>query len=137
MGLDQYAYRVESNTQNTDFSFVTFDDEGEETYVEIARWRKHPNLQGFMEALYHRKRSEQRLEDVSGDWQEFNCQPVRLTLEDLAELEGAVKGGELPPTTGFFFGESQPEDKVDDLRFIKAAREAIKEGYEVYYDSWW
>lgn len=41
----------------------------------------------------------------------------------------------LPKTSGFFFGESCPEDKLHDLRFIKTARQAIRDGYPVY-TSW-
>jgi hypothetical protein len=41
-------------------------------------------------------------------------------------------------TAGFFFGDDGDDYyKKDDLKFIKEARSAIKDGYEVYYDSWW
>jgi len=137
MGLDQYAYKVDANPLNTDFSFEREDDEGVTIYSEIAYWRKHPNLQGFMEALWNHKRIEQPNNGVDEDaW--FNCQPVRLTLEDLADLEKCVKNKLLPSTTGFFFGDDGDDYyKKDDLKFIKEARRAIKDGYEVYYDSWW
>ena len=38
MGLDQYAYKV-----------VAHDEDNRD---EIAYWRKHPNLQGWMEQLW-------------------------------------------------------------------------------------
>ena len=120
MGLDQYAYAVMPNKENTDLSIAG-------ATTEIAYWRKHPNLQGWMEALYVNK----------GGTDTFNCTPVRLTDEDLDALESAVMGDDLPETTGFFFGESWPEDKKDDLAFIDKAREAMAQDMEIYYDSWW
>ena len=140
MGLDQYAYAVRPNPMNTDFAFEQ-EVNGEKSYHEIAYWRKHSNLQGYMERLYLRKATEQGFDNGIKGWGGetncFNCQPVRLTFQDLAELETAVKGKALPHTTGFFFGESQPEDKKDDLAFIKAARKAMSQDMEIYYDSWW
>ena len=47
MGLDQYAsIRLEQSA-----------DDGNGT-EELAYWRKHPSLQGFMEALYFAKGGE-------------------------------------------------------------------------------
>jgi len=148
MGLDQYAYAVRPNKANTDFSYVeeTIERVGEndtittESYVLIQQWRKHPNLQGWMEDLFQRKADAQGYEGRSGGFGEervFNCQPIRLTWDDLKDLESAVLGDELPVTGGFFFGESLPEDREDDLAFIKEARRAMSGDYEVYYDSWW
>jgi hypothetical protein len=95
--------------------------------AQIAYWRKHPNLHGWMEALYHRK----------GETELFNCTQVKLELTDLDELEKAVVCDLLPRTTGFFFGENRPEDKENDLAFILIAREALRSGYNVFYSSWW
>lgn len=68
----------------------------------------------------------------------FNQQCIRLNIGDLDQLEMAVKLGELPPTQGFFFGDDASDDyKEYDLKVIEAAREAIKLGLDVYYDSWW
>ena len=59
--------------------------------------------------------------------------------EDLDKLEKAVTRNTLPSTTGFFFGNNPPnEESISyDMEFINKAREAINEGYAVYYDSWW
>ena len=146
MGLDQYAFAVMPHKENTDFS-IYWNSKNVATpdgaVTEIAYWRKHSNLQGYMENLWKAKRED------SGDpakpetdgWMAgsivFNCQPVRLTFQDLANLEASVLGDNLPETTGFFFGESQPEDLEDDLAFIEKARQAIACDMEVYYDSWW
>jgi len=130
MGLDQFAY-------------AGIGDEKE----EIAYWRKHNRLHGWMEDLY-RDRGNEVTEEGFGN--SFNCVPVRLTLSDLEQLEAHVEGKSLPETGGFFFGNDsydyEDEDKnanggyfhkETDLQFIADARKAIAEGKEVYYDSWW
>ena len=126
MGLDQFAYRTNHRIQQpVDFRIP----EGTEP-TEIHYWRKHPNLQGWMEQLYYAK---------GGEAESFNCVPVELTASDLDLLEKAIKEGDLPHTSGFFFGQSSgdEEESNDDLNFIKEARKAIAEGDQVYYDSWW
>jgi hypothetical protein len=57
----------------------------------------------------------------------------------LDNLEEDIKDGNLPDTSGFFFGESSNNDEENDydLEFVSKAREAIKEGKTVYYTSWW
>lgn len=69
----------------------------------------------------------------------FNCQPIRLTEVDLDHLETDIREGKLQPISGFFFesGEIDEETKQNDLQFVQKAREWIKDGYAVYYDSWW
>jgi len=114
MGLDQYAYRV-----------VAHDADNRE---EIAYWRKHPNLQGWMEELWREKGGE-------GD---FNCVDVELTLEDLDRLKASIEGKILPLTGGFFFGNNADDHyREEDLAFIADASTAIKAGYKVVYSSWW
>ena len=130
MGLDQFAY-------------AGIGDDKE----EIAYWRKHNRLHGWMEDLY-RDRGSRVTEEGLGN--SFNCVPVQLTLSDLEQLEAHVEGKSLPKTGGFFFGNDsydyEDEDKnanggyyhkEADLQFIADARKAIAEGKEVYYDSWW
>ena len=123
MGLDQYAVgrRGEKLT----------DAEGYEYYndnIELAYWRKHPNLQGFMQELYYEKGGEG----------EFNCVDVELTLEDLDSLEATLDEEALPETAGFFFGANSDEHYAQqDREFIREARAAIKQGYTVVYSSWW
>lgn len=111
MGLDQYAQISKGEEQ-----------------IEIAYWRKHPNLQGWMENLWHSK----------GGVGEFNCVEVELTIEDLDDLQNAIQGGSLPETHGFFFGSMKDEEyKEQDLQFVKNAARAIDDGYKVSYSSWW
>lgn len=137
MGLDMHAYRMGyTPTKEVDFSDEIFakDDRGELDYEtpivgakEIAYWRKHPDLHGWMENLYREK---------GGREQSFNGDLVVLTLADLDRLEEDILRKNLPKTTGFFFGESG-EISLKDLEFILEARKAIQEGDTVFYDSSW
>ena len=128
MGLDQFAYKTKVKPANQ----VDFNDEvyGEEVeYEEIHYWRKHPNIQGFMKNLYRKK----------GGSKEFNCATVQLTQNDIDRLAIMILDKELPETSGSFFGQSfsDEDEEKDDLEFCRKASEAIKEGYTIFYDSWW
>lgn len=138
MGLDMYAYKTKAKfTKDTDFTDEIYGktEDGEIDYAnqvvdieEIAYWRKHPDLHGWMKDLYQKK---------GGTEASFNGDPLVLTEEDLDELKITVLTGKLPSTTGFFFGESREEINFADLEFIEKAKEAIGKGYTVYYDSSW
>ena len=136
MGLDQFAYKVKKGfiTKPVDFRTEEYNEETEEHEVlvekkELHYWRKHPNLQGWMENLYYEKGGE---EDT------FNCVNVQLTWEDLEELEKEIREGTLPQTVGFFFGDDSDDYyKEETLEFIEEALLAIRKGYDVYYSSWW
>ena len=82
-----------------------------------------------MEALYREK---------GGESECFNADDrVELTAADLENLSNAVTSGDLPGTTGFFYGESDGSEKADDLDFIAKAKVLLKTGRKVYYSSWW
>jgi len=118
MGLDQFAYAVDKDNNKT----------------ELAYWRKHPNLQGWMENLWESKGCPNANEN--GD--EFNCVPVDLTKEDLDSLEQALNSNSLPATAGFFFGSNSDDMyRQQDVEFIAVARKALDSGLSVVYDSWW
>lgn len=121
MGLDMYAM----TTRKAPPAPVDFKT-GETN--EIAYWRKHPNLHGWMEQLYRQK---------GGSAELFNCVNVQLTAEDLDRLEKDIRSGNLPETDGFFFGESDGSERDDDLAFVGSAREALAQGLTVFYTSWW
>ncbi len=130
MGLDQYAFAVSKAQLPEEFDQLPENINKE----ELAYWRKHPNLQGWMQSLWRSK-----LEDDSDvSWNSFNCVAVELTETDLDELEKDIRSAVLPHTTGFFFGDDSDEYyREADLKFIASARQAIKEGKAVFYDSWW
>ena len=123
MGLDQYARARRGEAIVDDEGYTYYEDS-----MELAYWRKHPNLQGWMEELYYEKGGEG----------EFNCVDVELTLEDLDSLEATLDNEALPETVGFFFGGNADDHYAEaDREFIVAARAAIKQGYTVVYSSWW
>jgi hypothetical protein len=125
MGLDMYAFSTKAKPK-TDVDFETKNFKPEEVFY----WRKHPNLHGWMQSLYDMK---------GGTSDSFNGDCVVLDIVDLDNLEEDIREGNLPDTSGFFFGESSngDEENENDLLFVTKAREAIKEGKTVYYTSWW
>ena len=123
MGLDQYANARRGEAIVDDEGYAYYEDS-----MELAYWRKHPNLQGWMQELYYEKGGEG----------EFNCVDVELTLDDLDDLEESLDEKALPETVGFFFGGNADDHYAEaDREFIVAARAAIKQGYTVVYSSWW
>ena len=120
MGLDMFALKTKANLPaEIDFPHVEAE--------ELHYWRKHPDMHGWMERLYRQK----------GGTQEFNTVNLQLTLQDLQSLETAIIAKDLPATTGFFFGASDGSEIADDLAFLEKARRALREGYAVFYTSWW
>ena len=148
MGLDQYAFARKSDNDKK---------------IDIAYWRKHPNLQGHMESLYHAK---------GGTEEVFNCVDVNLTEEDLNEIKrlcldlkalfdeaeknlinaspeekiqalneiqrhSEINGIGLQKSRGFFWGHSDPQDNDDTLKFVDDALYFMSEGYLIFYSSWW
>jgi len=128
MGLDMYAWVIEKKQASRLKGDVDV-KMPEKGRTELHYWRKHHNLHGWMEQLYIKK----------GGKEEFNCATIRLTLEDLDQLEHDLKAGTLPMTTGFFFGNFPPNKNSlkNDMAFIEKARNAINDGKAVFYDSWW
>ena len=114
MGLDQYANSRDSNGDSN----------------EIAYWRKHNALEGWMEKLY-------RLKGGKG---QFNCEEIELTSENINLLESVVKDDALPETKGFFFGGDSSEDpfkKEETLKFIEEARSHLYLGSKIFYSCSW
>ena len=100
---------------------------------EIAYWRKHPNLHGWMARLWL-AREGNALRDVNN----FNGIELELEADDLDLLEYVVKARELPGTSGFFFGENADDYYyTDDLNFIQMARAEMFMGFKVFYNSSW
>jgi hypothetical protein len=75
-------------------------------------------------------------EEKGGEDKSFNGDVVLLTLADLERLEDDLLEGNLPKTSGFFFGESGGIS-LQDLQFVLDARKVIQEGDTIYYDSSW
>ena len=148
MGLDQYAYVAAKASERAEYyeaeegEFIDGEWKvpGKSKPREIAYWRKHPNLQGWMEHLWHKTRNTEGnpvVEDAD-DMGTFNGVELELTWQDIDELENAVKKRKLPSTQGFFFGNDADQYYYDqDLEFIKNARAELFLGLKVFYNSSW
>ena len=124
MGLDQYAY-VASKAN---------DDSG--NHQDIAYWRKHPNLQGWMERLWEAKGKP----NVYGGGDDFNGIELELTWDDIDKLEKDIKAGVVAglDTTGFFFGKPSDDYYYEkDLKFCIDAKAETFLGRKVFYNSSW
>lgn len=142
MGLDQYAYAAARSNQRHDFYNQTPDVSKP---IDIAYWRKHPNLQGWMERLWLRKQgipTHPDIQYIEGKQPptEFNCVELELTWEDLEQLERDILNETISKleTRGFFFGN--PSDdyyREYDLQFIKDAKAQLFLGLKVFYNSSW
>jgi len=139
MGLDMYAYVAGRKGQQNDFyEDATFDKTINEFVsntvnkpYEIAYWRKHPNLHGWMEQLWERK-------GKPGGGDIFNGIELELNWDDLDELERAVRHGQLPDTQGFFFGNPADNHYYEqDLEFVNNAKAEVFLGLKVFYNSSW
>lgn len=147
MGLDQYAYVAARAGQKEEWWDGAELDPDTRDYRndkvtkprELAYWRKHPNLQGWMESLWLRRMHESNKDIPESEWgSSFNGIELELTAEDLDELERAVKKRKLPATSGFFFGNDADQHYYNnDLEFIRAARAELFLGLKVFYNSSW
>lgn len=131
MGLDMYAYVAGRKGQANEY-WENYDGATDTSPVEkpreIAYWRKHPNLHGWMNKLWTER----------GGRGDFNGDELELTWDDLERLEYVVKHRELPSTTGFFFGEDADDYYyVQDLEFVKQAKAELFLGLKVFYNSSW
>ena len=74
---------------------------------ELAYWRKHPNLHGYIVKNYAKDGVD-------------NCEPVELDQDALIDIMAAVREDRLPLTSGFFFGSSPEgaEQRDHDLAVL-------------------
>ena len=77
---------------------------------ELAYWRKHPNLHGYIVKNY----AKDGVDD---------CEPVELDQDALIAIMAAVREDRLPQTSGFFFGSSREstEQRDHDLAVLTRA----------------
>ncbi len=122
MGLDMYAYAAAKANEEWDGN----------NHREIAYWRKHPNLHGWMEQLWRSRNTDPAADPM------FNGVELELTWEDLEQLEEDIKNERLPSTSGFFFGDNSDDYyRAQDLEFVKNARAELFSGLKVFYNSSW
>ena len=157
MGLDMYAYVAAKAGAQAEFSEGASWDKEKGAMVnpnateprEIAYWRKHPNLHGWMQRLWVRKTNERLAQDLSprdepGWWTEpdrageFNGVELELTWDDLEQLEQDIRDEKLPDTSGFFFGRNADDEyREHDLKFVREAKAEAFLGLKVFYNSSW
>ena len=143
MGLDMYAYVGTQGQHDAFYEGAEWDkDLGEMVNPtvskprELAYWRKHPNLHGWMEHLWIQKTNAQT--DRDDRFSAFNGIELELTWEDIERLEQAILASGLPHTQGFFFGEPSDDYYRDqDLEFVKNAKAELFCGLRVFYNSSW
>ena len=105
MGLDMYLEGhkyYHHNKRPTEDNLAV-----KEQVLELAYWRKHPNLHGFIVQTFADGKDE--------------CREVELGAEQIELLIEAVKECKLPDTTGFFFGQSTGSERAEDLKVLTAA----------------
>ena len=139
MGLDQYAYVTgyrgarDRYYEGAQYNGTTGELENPSMPApqELAYWRKHPNLQGWMEQLFYHK---------GGQCDTFNGVELELTWEDVDRLEQDILAGAVAElgTTGFFFGNASDDHyREHDLEFCRAAKAELFLGRRVFYNSSW
>jgi hypothetical protein len=133
MGLDMYAYSAANEKQYDEYweDGIWENDQFVSKITkpkELAYWRKHPNLHGW----FHREW------ESLGNTGDFNGDQLEIDWAMLERLEYDVINGELPATSGFFFGSGADADYyTQDLEFIRQARAELFLGLRVFYNSSW
>ena len=139
MGLDMYAYTASRAGQSEEWwanaqldpDLGDFVNTSVSRPVEIAYWRKHPHLHGWMEQLWQGRSNP-------GPDAVFNGIELELSREDIDRLEQDILHGQLPETQGFFFGDNASDHyRQQDLEFVKNARAELFLGLRVFYNSSW
>jgi len=93
---------------------------------ELGYWRKHPDLHGYI--------CREFADGVD------ECQRIPLTKDNMRVILAATRAGDLETTTGFFFGESRPEDAEHTIAiFEKALKWKAEDPFvrEVVYQASW
>ena len=123
MGLDMNLYGEKSVSSRWDNDPVMEDGfvVGNKT-LDIAYWRKHANLHGFIVQTFADGKDE--------------CQRINLDQDDIEKIIEALENDALyenGEVTGFFFGRSEfPGDehyndqKMSDLAIFRSALEWVK-----------
>ena len=88
------------------------------TEIELAYWRKHPNLHGYIVKTFNNG--------------EDDCTPIDLSPDNLDQIANAIEKNELPETTGFFFGESSwhEEEKEKNVEIFRKASKWLRSKWD-------
>ena len=127
MGLDMWMFGKEHRLWATDPDATKWEETSDS--IELAYWRKHPNLHGYI------------VQQFAGGVDK--CQNIPLTATDLLDIIEAVKGLSLPHTEGFFFGQSHmDEDEIAlDMDQLSKVLDWLKEDTKllrtIHYQASW
>lgn len=121
MGLDQYLVAQKKDP-----------DSSEILSEQLCYWRKHANLQGYMQSLAVEKGIVENVE-------QFNQVLLNLEMKDLDKVREAIKSRSLPLTSGFFFGASYGDQSEleEDLIAFDEAESYLRMGWSIFYHCWW
>ena len=128
MGLDAWFYASEGEfvTDPEDAgAIVPVDEDSSENAIRIGYFRKFHPLQEYMAKLYCERGGQDGI---------FNCKKVPLSENDLKDvLVSAI-------ADTFTEGMSAQHSiyyKTELLIIVHSALHLLKDGFTVYYDSWW
>lgn len=117
MAFDMYAYST--NKENVQYGLIIIDEDKLET---IFHWHSHIRLHSYFEDLYCEK---------GGEDTAFNGAYMEITSDDINNLEKAIQ-----QKTDYFYGRAYSHYQ-DDLDFIAKAREVLRKGDSLFYQSIW
>lgn len=150
MGLDMYAYTASRSGQYRDWwqdadldpNTQKFENVKLTRPVEIAYWRKHPNLHGWMEQLWQQRQDLVEPTDThmcpEPHSNMFNGIELELTWQNIDQLEQCVLNNSLPHSQGFWVGGVKCDYfREQDLEFVRQARTNLFLGLRVFYNSSW
>lgn len=127
MGLDAWFYASEGEfvTDPEDAgAIVPVDEESSKNAIEVGYFRKFHPLQDYMQNLYFEREGQDS----------FNCKKIPLSENDLKDvLVSAI-------ADTFTEGMSAQHSiyyKTELLIIVHSALHLLKDGFTVYYDSWW
>lgn len=135
MGLDMTVYGEKFNLQWGKDAPMEDGFKLSKKVFELAYWRKHPNLHGYI------------VETFADDIDE--CQRIELNVNDIHNIIDAITYDQLPYTEGFFFGKSPEkntteyqEQKEKDIKTFQnilkwLETEVDEEIRSVYYQASW
>ena len=127
MGLDAWFYASEDEfkTDPEDAgAIVPVDEKTSENAIEVGYFRKFHPLQDYMQNLYFEREGQDS----------FNCKKISLSENDLKDV--------LVSAIADTFTEGMPAQhsiyyKTELLIIVHSALHLLKDGFTVYYDSWW
>ena len=96
--------------------------------AQLHYWRKHSDLEGYMSSIWHEQNPGK------GD---FNCEFLELTEDIINEVIELSQTKGFSEASGFGWGQTYDEDHEVTIQAMQKALKYMKDGYKVFYSSWW